>query len=803
MNFVRKYSKILFLALLASCEEPVERPEYAVWFDRPADYFEECFVMGNGKMGASIFGGVNTDSIYLNDITLWSGEPVDPLMNPSAHRYVTPVRQALANEDYRQADRLNRFIQGSYSESYAPAGTVYMDFDHSAGADDYYRELDISSALSRVEYRADGVDYSREYFVSHPDSVMLIRLSAGRRKALNFSLAYSGQLPYDISFEDGLLMIRGRAPYHAEPLYRGVMDDAVLFDKDRGTGFTLLAKIINTGGKVSRTDSSLVLSGGREAVVIISLATSFNGYNRDPAVDGKDDAGLAAGQLSHATGKSYDELKRRHMDDYKSFFDRLSIDLGDTGVPDIPMNERLKRYNEGAEDRGLEEMYLQFGRYLLISSSRTPSVPANLQGLWNPYLRPPWSSNYTMNINLEENYWLAETGNLAEMHKPLLGFTENLAETGKVTARTFYGIDSGWVACHNSDIWAMSNPVGDFGEGHPAWANWNMGAVWLSTHLWEHFAFNPDTTFLEVKAWPLMKGACEFCLGWMVEGPGGYLITAPSTSPENLYLTPDGYQGATLYGATADLAIIRELFDKTLRAAEILGRDSLFRIELADALARLHPYRVGHRGNLQEWYHDWQDADPAHRHQSHLFGLYPGRHISPGTTPALADACRISLEMKGDESTGWSLGWRINLWARLLDGDHAYSMYRQLLRYVDPPGKDIAYGSGGGTYPNLLDAHPPFQIDGNFGGAAGVLEMLVQSDEEKIYLLPALPEAWDKGSVEGVCARGGFELSLVWEDHRLKETVIRSRKGGSTALVYNGKQRDIDMQQGGEMIVQW
>ena len=447
---------------------------------------------------------------------------------------------------------------------------------------------------------------------------------------------------------------------------------------------------------------------------------------------------------------------------------------------------------------------LNYGRYLLISSSRTLGVPANLQGLWNPYLNPPWSSNYTMNINLEENYWLAENCNLSEMHLPLLSFIKNLSVTGKVTAKTFYGINEGWAAAHNSDIWAMSNPVGQFGKEDPMWACWPLAGAWLSTHIWEHFVFTQDKEYLKKEGYPLMKGAAQFCKAWLVSDKNDILITSPATSPENQYKLENGFEGATLYGGTADLAMIRECFDKTIKASKVLNIDADFRAQLERDIARLHPYQIGKKGNLQEWYFDWDDKDTKHRHQSHLFGLFPGNHITPSKTPELALACKNTLEMKGDETTGWSKGWRINLWARLWDGNRAYKMFRELLRYVDPDGKKTEKPRrGGGTYPNLFDAHPPFQIDGNFGGTAAIVEMLVQSNENEIRLLPALPDAWDSGTIKGICARGGFELELYWNNKRLDKLFISCKLGGKSTLIYGNQTKVIQLKKGEIQDILW
>lgn len=763
-------------------------------YNQPAQYFEETLVVGNGRMGASVFGGVHSDKIYLNDATLWSGEPVNANMNPEAYKNLPAIREALKNEDYKLADELNRKLQGKFSESYAPLGTLFMDVKHDGHVGQYYRELSLNDAVSRLRYTVGNTTYTREYFISHPDKVMMIKLTANKKGALTFNLKLKSLLRFSTSTTRNQLHMSGYAPVHAEPNYRGNMPNAVVFDENRGTRFSAQAKIKTTDGTLVQTDSTLGVTGATEAIVFLSIATSFNGFDKNPATEGLNAQAQATEALNNAFVKSYKQILAAHVKDYQQFFNRVKLDLGSTTAPDLPTDERLKRYGEGKEDKNLEVLYFQYGRYLLIASSRTSGAPANLQGIWNPYMRPPWSSNYTININAEENYWPAETTNLTEMHEPFLSFIKNVSQTGKVTAKTFYGVD-GWAAAHNSDIWAMSNPVGDFGKGDPVWANWTMGGAWLSTHLYEHYAFTKDVTFLK-QAYPILKGSAEFCLNWLVEDKNGNLVTSPGTSPENVYVTPAGYKGATLYGSTADLAMIRELFSQTIKAATALQVDDAFKSKLETALKKLYPYQIGKNGNLQEWYYDWEDAEPQHRHQSHLFGLHPGHQIDPQKTPELANACRKTLEIRGDETTGWSKGWRINLWARLWDGNRAYKMYRELLKYVEPDEKKVDYQRGGGTYPNLFDAHPPFQIDGNFGGAAAIVEMLVQSTEEEIRLLPALPDAWREGNARGLCARGGFEVEISWKNGLLSGLTVLAKTQGVTTLIYQNKKQVINLRKG-------
>lgn len=788
-----KYFLLLFIfsCFTATAQRSVP---LKLWYDRSAEHFEEALVLGNGRAGATVFGGTSSDKILLNDITLWSGEPVNPDMNPGAHTFMPLVREALKREDYKAADSLIKNMQGKFSESFSPLGTLFIDFPGNPAVRNYYRELSLDNAVSTITHQTEDNTITREYFLSHPDNILVIRIRA--EKPVSFSIRQNSLLRHKVKTVNGVLNLSGRAPFRALPSYYNPPDiTPVEYDDRRGTAFTSQVRIIPRNGNTVYTDSTAGVTQTTEALILVAIATSFNGFDKDPAKNGVDEQALAAKYLNGASRKTFETLKTAHLKDYQAYFNRVKLDLHPDNSPDIPTDERLKKYMTGSSDRYLETLYFQFGRYLLISSSRTPGVPANLQGLWNPHMRPPWSSNYTTNINVEENYWLAENTNLAEMHRPLLTFTANIARTGAYTARNFYGA-RGWSLGHNSDIWAMTNPVGDFGHGDPVWANWAMGGTWIATHLWEHFIFSQDAAWLKSKAYPLMKGAAEFCLDMLVEGPDGYLVTSPSTSPENIYITTRGYHGATLYGAAADIAMIRELFSQVISAAEILKSDQAFAGELKTTLSRLRPYQIGKKGNLQEWYYDWEDGDPRHRHQTHLFGLYPGNHITVKGTPELARAARTTLEIKGDETTGWSKGWRINLWARLLDGNRAYKMYRELLKYVEPDAIRPQNRNHGGTYPNLFDAHPPFQIDGNFGGAAAVAEMLLQSSPDEISLLPALPDAWSSGSVSGLRARGGFELDLAWKNGELEKVTIYGKPGGKTRLIYKDKARDVDLKTG-------
>jgi len=787
--------RILALAAVLAYSGMSHAQSALLHYDTPATFFEEALPIGNGTQGAMIYGGVDEERISLNDITLWTGEPDRQVYSPEAYKSIGAIRQALFREDYRRADALQKAVQGHYSQNYQPLGTLTITSPGQSKVEGYSRTLDISRAIATVTCG----DRQREYFASAPDSVIVIRLkdTSPSERPGGAVFRYHCQLPHQQKAtvsKDGVaeITIDGYAAWSSKPGYAGGAK-GFQYDSNRGIHFRTIVRIVNKDGEVKAVNGDeLRLSGCTEALILIANVTSFNGNDKDPVREGRDYKALVRRRIDHAAATPYDELLTRHQADYTALYNRVQLDLGttDAAIAAKTTEQQLRAYTEQQQHNpDLEELYFNYGRYLLISCSRTPGVPANLQGLWNEKMLPPWSCNYTSNINVEENYWPAETTGLGEMHQSLLGFICQLPVTGEQTARAYYGVDKGWCLAHNTDIWGMTCPVGEHG-GDPSWANWNMGGAWISTHLWEHYAFSLDRDYLR-RVWPVLKGAADFCLGWLVEHDG-YLMTAPATSPENIYRTADGYEGRTLYGGFADLAMVRECLIDTRLAAIALGEDEDYIRRLTATLDRLLPYRIGQNGNLQEWYHDWADQDPHHRHQSHLFGLYPGTHITPDATPQQAEACRRTLEIKGDKTTGWSTGWRVNLQARLREAEAAYHIYRVLLNYISPDGyRGPGRRTGGGTYPNLLDAHSPFQIDGNFGGTAGVMEMLVQSTytsssasvrggvglQPRVTLLPALPKAWaGQGSLKGVRVRGGYELDLTWKDGRPVTLTVHNRQ---------------------------
>ncbi|SHN14420.1 glycoside hydrolase family 95 protein [Flavobacterium pectinovorum] len=753
-------------------------------YDKPAVEWTEALPIGNGTLGAMVFGRVDSELIQLNEATLWSGGPVQKNVNPDAFKNLAQIREALTNEDFEKAYNLTKNMQGAYSESFMPLGDLILNQNFNGQkADSYNRSLDIETGLAVTNFKIDSVNYKREIFASAPAQCIVIKLSADQLKKLSLTIDASSLLRNQKTIQNQALVLNGKAPSHSDPNYIDYNKEPVIYDDVagcRGMRFELIIKPIIKDGEVSSDGNKLVIKNASEVLLFVSAATSFNGFDKCPDSQGKDEHKLAESPIKKVVAKKYDSLLKEHIADFQHFFNRVSLQLNqkETNKSNLPTDTRLEQYAKGEKDAGLEALFFQYGRYLLISSSRTHNTPANLQGIWNNKLRAPWSSNYTTNINLQMNYWPVESGSLSELFFPLDEFIKNVSVTGAETAKSYYHAN-GWVLHHNSDIWATTNPVGDFGKGDPMWANWYMGANWLSRHLWEHYQYTGDVAYLK-KVYPIIKGAAEFSLDWLQKDKNGYLVTMPSTSPENKYFYDGKKGGVVTTASTMDIGIIKDLFENTIEASKVLNTDLEFRQTVSQAADKLLPFQIGSKGQLQEWYKDFEDEDPHHRHTSHLYALHPANLISPLKTPELAEAAKKTLELRGDDGTGWSLAWKVNMWARLLDGNHAYKLFKNQLRLTKD--NDPKYSRHGGCYPNLFDAHPPFQIDGNFAGTAGVIELLMQSQNKEIHLLPALPDAWTDGEIKGITAKGNFTVAIKWEGGKMTQGTILSNNGGKCSV---------------------
>ena len=725
--------------------------ELKLWYDQPAEQWVEALPIGNGSFGAMVFGGTAKERIQFNDDTLFTGEPHD-YAHKGAVKHLPELRRLLFEGKQKEAHSLgNKEFMSvnthgkNRQEAYQPFGTVNLSFPGHETISEYYRDLDLTEAMVTTRYKLGDVTYTREVFASFPDKAIVMQVQADKKGALSFNAALSCQ--------------------HTGAAIKVEGDTIILSGQIEGgkTRFEARLKVMLVGGKLEATDKGITVSNADRATLVLVGASSYVNYQD---VSGNP-AGISKKRMKNASAKTYPELRKEHVEDYQALFKRCTLDLGTTDKVSMPTDKRLKPF--GPDDPQLAALFFQYGRYLMISCSRPGAQPSNLQGLWNDQKRPAWDSKYTININTEMNYWPAELTGLSECHVPLFDALKELSVSGQNVAKEHYGA-RGWVLHHNFDIWRGAAPINNANHGI-----WVTGGAWLCQHLWWGYAFTGDKNFLEKDAYPIMKEAALFFLDYLVEDPKGkekFLISGPSNSPE---------QGGLVMGPTMDHQIIRTLLKNTAEAARILDVDKDLQKQWTETAKRIAPNQIGTQGQLKEWFYT-ESPKTKHRHVSHLWDLHPGLEIHPRRTPELAEACRTTLKFRGDGGTGWSKAWKINFWARLLDGDHSYKMLAEALR--------------GNTYPNLFDAHPPFQIDGNFGATSGIAEMLLQSNGKEIEILPALPAAFQSGKVTGLRARGGFAVDIEWKNGKLISVAIHSLTGTDCSIRYKEKIRQLHLNQG-------